>query len=62
MMRRERQDDLIGISQAHAIEDPEPAVPFSHRQDGNIANQELLIMRNEDLDIERSEACSDFSC
>ena len=58
-MWRQGQDDLIGVSKADAVEDPEPAVPFSHREDGNIADQELPIRRGEDLEIEGLEAIPD---
>ena len=54
VMRRQRHDDLIGVSKADAIEDAEPAVPFSHEKDGNIADQELPIRLK--LRILRSKA------
>ncbi len=37
-MWRQGQGDLVSVSQADAIEDPEASVPFAHRENRDIAD------------------------
>lgn len=56
VMRRQCHDDLIGVPDADAVEEAEPAVPRSHEKHRRVADQELPVSCTENLEVEDPEA------
>src|SRR5580692_10263105 len=54
--RCQRHDDLIGVPDADAVEEAEPAMPLPHEKHRCVADQELLVPCAEDLEVEGAEA------
>ena len=57
--RCQRHDDLIGVPDADAVEEAEPAVPFPHQKHRRVADQELPVSCAENLEVEGPEAATE---
>lgn len=59
VMRRKRHDDLISVSDADTIEEAKSAVPIPYEKHRRVADQELLVSRTKNLEVEGLESASE---